>query len=366
MRRLGAAILVAGLMPLPAVAGDERPVPIARPQTNVRSGESDVETPPKPSPRPPLPPPKITFTGGVGVQFDVPYSSLAGSQPLTLDLYTPRPMPVPMPLVLYVHDGGWNGGNSRHALAFSDFPQALAGLAAEGYVVASVNYRLSHEARFPAALQDVKTAIRWLRSHASEYGGDPTRLAVWGMAAGGQLAAMAGTTCGVTRFEPDGNASLDAPSDCAEAVIDWFGPTDLEKLGDNRALPRKDGFVPVPSTTDEGAYLGCEPSACPPGVAKLASPQTFISETAPPFLIQQGDGDTTVAPEQSENLYEALRRKGVPVEIMLYPGVGHGFWKDGKPDAITVTQAMAKLSEFLAATFPNAPAKSEPRSGTKK
>jgi acetyl esterase/lipase len=366
MRRLGAAILVAGLMLLPAIAADEPPVPIARPQTKMRSSENDVETPPTPIPRPLLPSQKITFTGGVGVQFDIAYSAPAGNRPLTLDLYTPGPSPLPLPIVLYIHDGEWNGGDSRHALAFSDFPQALAGLAAEGYVVASINYRLSHEAHFPAALQDVKAAIRWLRGRAPEYGGDPTRLAVWGMAAGGQLAAMAGTTCGVTHFEPDSDAGLDAPSDCAEAVIDWFGPTDMESPGGNKAETDKDGFVAASPASEAGLYLGCEPQACPPGVARLASPQTFITETSPPFLIQHGDADTTVAPEQSQKLYDALRQKGVPAEIVLYPGVGHGFWKDGKPDAVTVTKAMDKLSEFLATTFPNAPAKPEPRSTEKK
>ena len=88
------------------------------------------------------------------------------------------------------------------------FPAPWPRLAAQGYVVASINYRLSQEAHFPAALQDVKAAIRWMRGHAVAYGGDPTRLAVWGMSAGGQLAAMAGTTCGVMRFEPDGNVRL--------------------------------------------------------------------------------------------------------------------------------------------------------------
>jgi len=355
MQRLGAAMFLAGLMSLPAIARDEPAVPVARPDTNLHSSESEVDAPPAPSPRPPLPRQMITFSGDVGVQFDVPYSSPTGSRPLTLDLYVPRPSPLPMPLVLYVHGGGWNSGNSRQASAFSDFPQALASLAAKGYVVASVNYRLSQEARFPAALQDVKAAIRWLRSHASDYGGDATRLAVWGMSAGGQLAAMAGTSCGVARFEPDGDAGFDAPSDCVEAVIDWFGPTDLETLDSNKA-----------PASPAGQYLGCDPSACPPDVAKLASPQTFISETSPPFLIQQGDCDTTVVPEQSQQLYDALRRKAVPAEIVIYPGVGHGFSKDGKPDTATVAKALDKVSEFLAASFPNAPAKPGALKATKK
>jgi acetyl esterase/lipase len=383
MRLLRAGILALGFLPLPALAQDEPPrlfapaparsatpsdsipmvraaldeppVPIARPTPEMRSTESDTETPPTPTPRPPVTyePQKISFPDGVSAQFDVTYAALAGFRPLTLDIYTPKPSPVPLPIVLFVHGGGWNSGDSRHALAFTDFPRALAGLAAQGYVVASLNYRLSQEAQFPGALQDVKAAIRWLRGHAGAYGGDPTRLAVWGMSAGGQLAAMAGTTCGVMRFEPIDNAGYDAPSDCAEAVIDWFGPTDLENIDADNGKPAKEGFVAAGQISAAGSYLGCEPQACAPGVAKLASPLPFISANAPPFLIQQGSADTDVPPKQSQRLYDALRQKGVPAELVLYPDASHGFVRNGSPDAATVNKAMTKLVGFLAATFPN-------------
>lgn len=332
MQLLRALVLALGMASLPAFAQNKN------------------ETPPAPLPRPDVtfPPQKVAYPAGVGAQFDIAYETPADLHPLTLDLYTPKPSPTPLPFVLFVHGGGWDSGDSRHALAFADLPHALAGLAAQGYVVASVNYRLSHEASFPAALQDVKAAIRWLRSHAASYGGDSTRLAVWGMSAGGQLAAMAGTACGVARFEPDGKIDYTAPSDCAEAVIDWFGPTDLAPSG-------ADSNRPV--ATPEGRYLGCEPAACAPGIVHLASPLAFISENTPPFLIQQGEADTAVAPTQSQALYDALKKRGVPAEIVLYPDVGHGFQKDGKPDADTVTKAMDKVASFLAATFPKPPAK---------
>jgi len=349
MRLLLVAILATGLMSLPALARHKR------------SHEARMEVAPTPSPRPPVTyaPRKFAFPGGVGAQFDIAYSSPAGLAPLTLDIYAPPPSASPPPIVLYVHGGGWDSGDSRHALPFTDFPRALASLAAQGYVVASINYRPSQQAHFPAALQDVKAAIRWMRGHASEYGADPTRLAVWGMSAGAQLAAMAGTSCGVTRFEPDGNAGFNAPSDCAEAVIDWFGPTDLESMGASNTQPAKD--VPIVPASEAGLYLGCEPAACPPGVVKLASPLTFVSETAPPFLIQQGAEDSVVPPVQSQRLHAALRRKGVPSEIVLYPGAGHGFLKNGKPDTAIVTTAMARLTDFLAATFPGNPAKPDNR-----
>lgn len=333
---------------------EEPPVPTARPTPDIRSTESDTEVPPSPSPRPPVtyPAQKIAFPDGVMAQFDISYASLPGYRPLTLDIYTPRPSPAPLPLVVFVHGGGWNSGDSRHAVPFSDLPRTLAALASQGYVVASVNYRLSQEAHFPAALQDVKSAIRWLRGHASAYGGDSTRLAVWGMSAGGQLAAMVGTTCGVMKFEPAAGDGLDAPSDCAEAVIDWFGPTDLQSMADDNGKPTKDGFVAAGQPSPEGSYLGCEPALCAPGVVKLASPLGFISENAPPFLIQHGAADTEVSPKQSQKLYEALKQKGVPAELELYPDVGHGFVRDGKVDTAVVDKAMAQLTAFLATTFP--------------
>jgi acetyl esterase/lipase len=350
-------------IPMVRAALDEPPVPTPRPTPEMRSTETDTETP-VPTPRPPVTyePQKISFPDGAGAQFDITYAALPGFRPLTLDIYTPtRPSPAPLPMVLYVHGGGWNSGDSRHALAFADFPRALASLSAQGYVVVSMNYRLSQEAHFPAALQDVKAAIRWLRGHAATYNGDATRLAVWGMSAGGQLAALAGTSCGVARFEPDGSVGYDAPSDCAEAVIDWYGPTDLETIDADNGKPAKDGFVAAGAATEAGAYLGCEPAACAPGVARLASPMAFISESTPPFLIQQGEADTDVSPKQSQKLYDALRKKGVPAEIVLYPDVGHGFAKNGSPDVTTVNKAMAKLVAFLAASFPNASRESHVR-----
>jgi acetyl esterase/lipase len=206
--------------------------------------------------------------------------------------------------------------------------------------------------RFPAALQDVKTAIRWLRNHAADYGGDMTRVAVWGASAGGQLAAMAGTTCGVMRFEPEGGVPSDASGDCVEAVIDWFGPTDLQNPAPDNSKPVAEGSA-AGSASEEGNYLGCEPAACAPGVVRLASPLAFVSVSAPPFLIQQGAADTAVPPSQSQKLYDALKQKGVPAEIVIYPDVGHGFLRGNAPDAATMTEAMAKLTAFLATTFPS-------------
>jgi len=340
------------------------PVPIPRPEIRRTLPESVAEPVAQrlpapeaaPSPRPQYTPPPLTFADGVTATFDIPYATLPGFRPLTLDLYTPRAQTVPAPMVVFVHGGGWNNGDSRTARAFADLPRALAALAAQGYVVASINYRLSQEARFPAALQDVKSAIRWMRGHAGSFNGDPTRLAVWGDSSGGQLAAMAGVTCGVPRFEPEGEVTREAPSSCAEAVIDWFGPTDLASAAADSGKPASGGFTTASGgRSPEGRYLGCEPAACAPGVVKLASPLSFVSENAPPFLIQHGAADTEVSPKQAQKLYDALKAKGVPVQIAIYPEVGHQFWGKNSPDAATVNKAMVQVTQFLAATFPAKP-----------
>ncbi len=247
-----------------------------------------------------------------------------------------------------MHGGGFNGGDTRHAGTFEDFPAALAALAAQGYVVASVNYRLSGEARFPAALLDVKAAIRWLRGHAAETNIDTTRVAVWGAASGGQLAALAGVTCGVPALEP-ADLDKDAPSSCVQAVVDWYGATDM-KVAEKLAP----GFMP-PATSDTGAFLGCEPAACPPGLARVASPLSYISATSPPFLIQHGGADSVVSPAQSQALLAALKERGVPAELVIYPGVGHDIARGTAPDAGLNQQALAKVGAFLATSFPPGP-----------
>ena len=165
---------------------------------------------------------RVAFGGGVTGLADVVYSQPSGFRPLTLDLYLPASRsagaPVARPLVLFVHGGAWFVGHTRHSGAFERWPDVLAALAARGYVVSSMNYRFSREAPFPAAIQDVKMAIRYLRAHAGEYGIDKQRVLVWGGSSGGQLAALAATTCHVAALEPP-----DAPaeSDCVQAALLW-------------------------------------------------------------------------------------------------------------------------------------------------
>jgi acetyl esterase/lipase len=295
----------------------------------------------------------VGFPGGIVADRDLVYAAVEGFRPLTLDIYQspPKPNETPRPAIVFVHGGGWANGDARLAANFDNFPAILAALAAKGYVVAGVNYRLAGEAHFPAAVQDAKSAVRWLRAHAADYDIDTTRVMIWGMEAGGQIAAMVGTSCGVAALEPAADAKSKAPmaSDCVQGVIDWYGPTDLA------GWDADSGRAPEPgAATRLGAYLGCELADCAPGIVHAASPLSYIESMSPPFLIQQGAADTLVPPAQSRKLYDALHTQHVPSDLVIYPDVGQDFAKDGVPDAAVNAKAVADMEDFIARTFPPA------------
>lgn len=135
------------------------------------------------------------FAEGVTRLDGLVYSAGNGVQPLMLDLYLPAKAVGRRPLLVYIHGGGWSGGDARTTGAFEDFPALLARFAAQGYAVASVNYRLSQEAPFPAPVDDIRAAITWLQDRAEPYSIDPQRVAVWGNSAGGHLVAMTALGC---------------------------------------------------------------------------------------------------------------------------------------------------------------------------
>jgi acetyl esterase/lipase len=248
------------------------------------------------------------YPGGVIAHPDITYSTIPGYRSMTLDLYVPAKSKVARPLVIYIHGGGWTGGNARNAGAFADFPAVLADLAARGYVVASLNYRLSGEARFPAAADDVHAAIRWLRSHGGDYGIDKARVAVWGGSAGGQLAGLAATDC-----HP---AVAGQESDCVQAAAIWYGVFDFS------ALPQRPAPAGQPDAPN--AYLGCRIAECPAVVA-AASPIAHVDAKNPPTLLIYGSEDKTVPPAQSRAMAAKLKAAGVRTEIIELPGIDHSF-----------------------------------------
>ena len=326
----------------------------------------DEDSAPRYTPTPP-----VLYPGEVRNYRDVIFAEPQGFRPLTLDLYVPPEGGAPKPVVVFIHGGAWRSRTARDGGAIRDFPAVLASVAARNYVVASVNYRFSGEARFPAAVQDVALAIRWLRQNAARYDIDTNRFVVWGSSAGGQIAALLGTACGVSTFEPPvpAGAKPPLPSTCVQGVIDWYGLIDLEKDGADLgkpdvpeyvntylgcALPKVSLPTTLPATTAPSDSSPPVTNPCPAGWARSASPFPYIDAKDPPFLIQHGAADITVSPTQSKRLYEALHAAGVPAELVIYPGVAHGFSKvpGGGPDDAVNKQAMDKVFEYLTRYFP--------------
>jgi len=244
---------------------------------------------------------------------DINYALVSTAE--TLDLYLPQGNG-PFPLIVNIHGGGFMMGDK------SD-PVGADQLLANGYAVASLNYRLSGVATFPAQIQDVKAAVRWLRAHAQEYHLDPQKFGAWGWSAGGNLAAILGTSCDVTALEGAelGNAGQ---SSCVQAVVDWFGPIDFLQMdqqfsGTSCAQNHNNADSP------ESKLIGA-PIQDKPEVAKAANPITYVSPKAPPFFIQHGTADCNVPPQQGKLLSDAL----VPaigadhVLLNFIQGAGHG------------------------------------------
>ena len=275
-------------------------------------------------------PDRVThFPSGVTGLADVVYSVVPGYRPMILDIYMPPKgkAAAAKPLVIYVHGGGWVAGHTRAAGALSDFPKVLASLAAEGFVVASVEYRFSAEARFPAQLDDMRAAIRFLKGNAGKYGIDPTRVGIWGGSAGGHLAALAALSCAAPGFDAKPQP---IGSECVQAAAIWYGVFDFAPI-----VARAEGS-PI-------ALIGCADAAsCPADRVRAVSPLTYLDPGDPPFLLIHGENDHTVSVTQSTNAYAKMKAAGVQVDEILIPGVDHSFI--GKTPAETHAATMRAVN----------------------
>ena len=253
-----------------------------------------------------------TIPRGATVHRDLVYAR-AGDKDLLLDLYLPKEAPGLRPLVVWIHGGGWRGGTKDRCRALSMLPR--------GYAVASISYRLSGVAKFPAQIHDCKAAIRWLRANAARYRLNPDRIGVWGSSAGGHLVALLGTSGGVSELE--GDPGDRQQSSRVQAVVDYFGPTDFLRMNDFPGKIDHDA-----ANSPESRLVGGPIQEIKEKVAQ-ANPITYVSKDDPPFLIAHGDKDQSVPLNQSELLNEALRRAGVDVTFRVLEGAGHGdrqFW----------------------------------------
>jgi acetyl esterase/lipase len=294
---------------------------------------------PPPAHDAPLPPARAA-AGGTRVLAGVPYAAVPGLRPLELDLWLPAAGPDLVPAVVFLHGGGWRQG-SRHLAgpAFTGAqPTPFEHIARAGIAVASADYRLSGEARWPAQLHDAKAAVRWLRARAGELGIDGDRIAAWGDSAGGHLAELLGLTAGDPALE--GDVGVTGPPSRVCAVVAWYAPSDL------RAMAADAGTDPLDPGSREAQLLGAPPDTVPEAAAQ-ASPVTHVSQGAPPFLLLHGSADRPVPYIQSERLYRALRAADVDAELTPYPGADH-MWA-GSPGAAeqALAQTIGALTRWL-------------------
>jgi len=248
---------------------------------------------------------------------DLPYACLSQAQ--RLDIYLPAEGDGPFPAILHVHGGGFELGDKR------DMPllPVLQGLE-HGYAVVSTNYRLSGEAIFPAGLQDIKAAIRWLRANAPTYHLDGSRIAAWGGSAGGWYVVMVCLTANVPELEDLGLGNPDVPCD-VQAGVDWFGPTDFAKMDEQLAASRLGLPDHGEAHSPESKFMGAKITEIPEMVQR-ANPLTYVHADIPPILIQHGRIDPLVPVQQSMILVERLEALVGQdrVEFEILENAGHG------------------------------------------
>ena len=250
-----------------------------------------------------------------------------GGVALRADLYLPQNAAMRLPVIVWVHGGGWRFGSRRVA------PDLMRFFALCGFAMVAVDYRSSTGATFPAQIQDLRTAIRWVRSVAATYGLDAGHIGLWGASAGGHLASLAGI-CERGVFESDASPYANQSSS-VQAVVTGYAPIDFLQLDadrppegavsddpENLQLPH--GMRSADAHSFESLLLGAPIATCPDRV-RAANPITYGRPGSPPFLILHGLSDTTVGAHQSELLYDALAAYDNMVTVCLIEGLGHGF-----------------------------------------
>lgn len=299
-------------------------------------------------PTPAAEPPAATSTERARVFSNAAYSMPIGYRPIELDLHIPH-TDVPPPVVVWIHGGAFQEGSRR------SFPPSLVGidlvgeLLDRGVAVASADYRLSHEAPFPAALHDLKAALRYLRRFEDRFGIDADRIGLIGESAGGCLAAMLGLTGASDNIELEGMEGFREGSTDITAVVDWYGISDFATMPHESLLPFLAGLgVDIDALTEEqkiapmDAYFGADPRTVPELLRK-ASPLQYVSPVAPPFLLVHGVEDRAVPYAQSEVLHERMLACGASSTLVGIPAADHTFI--GHPD---IAGIVARSVDFLA------------------
>lgn len=247
---------------------------------------------------------------GVKAERNIPYVEHSHRNQI-LDLFLPeQPADKPLPLMIWIHGGAWLGGSQAN-------PPVLY-LVRKGFAVASIQYRFSTDAIWPAQAYDCKAAIRFLRANAAKYNLDPDHFGVGGDSSGGHLAAFVGTSGDVKDME--GDLGFTNVSSRVQVVVDWFGPTDVTLMA-QQSGPRSMIQHDAPDSPESRLLGG--PVQERRDLARTANPLTYIDKNDPPFLIMHGDDDQLVPLGQSVILAKALIDAGVEVTMKTIPGAGH-------------------------------------------
>ena len=227
-----------------------------------------------------------------------------GGRDLHAEIAYPKNATGALPAVIFIHGGGFSGGSHKQS--------PILQIAHAGYFAASIEYRLSGEAKFPAQIQDCKLGVRWLRANAAKYHVNPDRIGIWGESAGGLLVNSLGTMSDVKSFEGDGG--YPGISSAVQAVVDYYGQADL----------RDPSKLSAGSLKNLTALFGATPEQNP-GLWASGSPITYIKADDPPMLLVHGDSDASVLPNQAVELDAALTKAGVPHQLVIVKNAGHGF-----------------------------------------
>jgi acetyl esterase/lipase len=258
---------------------------------------------------------------------DIPYATV-GARTLTLDLHRPASVAHP-PLLVWVHGGAWRKGNKS---------SAPAGFVDRGFAVASLDFRLSTEARFPAMVHDIKGAIRFLRAGAATYGYRTERIAIGGDSSGGHLAALVGVTAGSAELEGTIGGHAEQSS-TVQAILDYYGATDLTTILDQSTPFGLDVRRPALELLFGG------PPDIKKSLAELASPVRHVDASDPPLLIFHGDRDPQMPINQSHELQGAYEQLGLDVTFVVVHGSAHG------GDAFYTGKNLDRAVDFLHRTI---------------
>jgi acetyl esterase/lipase len=282
------------------------------------------------------------------VHREVTYARAIGFRPLKMDIWRPRRAAGPVPLVVWVHGGAFQLGDRRE-LPPTFAPDSVFRLLNEaGIACATVDYRHSLEAPFPAQLHDVKAAVRYLREFAGDLGVDPDRFGAWGESAGGQLAAMLGLTG--NREDLHGGLGAQGHPSAISAVVDFYGTSSLARIPPRDTLA---GLFPPALTAAVPAGMPLQPGPMlvggsdDPALLAAASPVSYVTADAPPFLLIHGDSDGLVPHSQTDLLAAELAEAGVEHEVVTVKGGDHCFFgAEDQLDAI-LAAAVGFFSEKL-------------------